>query len=218
MIKPVGATLAIAWVVGGLAAARPAQAQAQELRLGVARVHADHHLLGTPTVLDASIGAGLGPGVGVRLGIQHGGDEFSSVGTTCVGLILPGADCAGEARREESTISALFVRLPVTGSLGWARVGFVPELRRMVMKSRQEGMASGRVRAAEKVAWGVGLGGELDVFVWDSPRVALHVGVHSAMHPWFDEEIIADGYTPFETTVHLSWLELGVAVRLGDPR
>lgn len=216
MIKPVGTALAIAWVVGGLAAARPAQAQ--ELRIGVARVHSDHDLLGAPTVLDASIGAGLRPGVGVRLGIQHGGDEFSSVGTTCVGLIFPGADCDGEARREESTISALFVRLPVTGSLGWARVGFVPEVRRLVMKSRQEGTASGRVRSAEKVAWGLGLGGEIDVFVSDSPRVSLHAGVHAAMHPWFDEEIIADGYTPFETTVHVTWLELGVAVRLGDAR
>lgn len=216
MIKLIGTALAIAWVVGGLAAARPAQAQ--ELRIGVARVHSDHDLLGAPTVLDASIGTNLRPGVGVRLGVQHGGDEFSSVGTTCVGLISPGADCDGEARREESTLSTLFVRLPVTSSLGWARVGFVPEVRRLVMKSRQEGTASGRVRSAQKVAWGLGLGGELDVFVSDSPRVALHAGVHAAMHPWFDEEIIADGYTPFETTVYVTWLELGVTVRLGDAR
>lgn len=216
MIKPAGATLAIVWVVGGLASARPAQSQ--ELRIGVARVHADHDLLGTPTVLDASIGAGLTPRVGVRLGIQYGGDEFSSVGTTCVGLVFPGADCGGEARREESTVSALFVRLPVTGSLGSARVGFVPEVRRLAMKSRQEGTASGRVRSAKKVAWGLGLGGELDVFVRDRPSVALHAGVHAAMHPWFGEELIADGYTPFEGSVSLVWVEVGMSVRPGGRR
>lgn len=216
MIKPAGATLVIAWVVSSLAAARPAQAQ--ELRVGVARVHADHDLLGIPTALDASIGAGLTPRVGVRLGIQHGGDEFSSVGTTCMGLVFPGADCGGEARREESTISALFVRLPVTRLLGWARVGFVPEVRRLAMKSRQEGTASGRVRTAEKVAWGLGLGAELDVFVWDRPGVALHAGVHAAMHPWFEEELIADGYTPFERSVSLVWVEVGMSLRPGGPR
>lgn len=210
-MRHLGRTVAAAWLVGALVAAQPTLAQ--ELRLDHARVHADHDLLGTPTAFGMSIGTGLTPRVGVRLGLQHGGDDFSSVGSTCVGLVFPGADCGPEARLEESTISALFVSVAVTGSLGWGRVGFVPELRRMVMKSRQEGIASGRVRSADKVAWGVGLGGELDVFVWDRPRIGLHVGVHSAMHPWFDEEIIADGYTPFEETGHLSWLELGLTLR-----
>lgn len=216
MIKPVGATLTIAWVVGGLAAARPALAQ--ELRIGVARVDTDHELLGTPTVLQASIGTGLIPKVGVRLGIQHGGAEFSSLGSTCVGLVPPDEDCSPERRAEESTTTTLFVSVPSRVSVGWGRVGVVPEVRRLVMKSRREGTRSGRVRTADKVAYGLGLGAELDVFLWDRPGVALHAAVHAATHPWFDEEIIADGYTPFEETVRLTWLEVGVTVRPGRPR
>ena len=211
-MRHVGGTLAALLVSLALTAPQLAQGQV-ELRLDLMRVYADHDLLGAPTVLGVSIGTRLTRRVGVRLGLQHGGDDFSSAGTTCVGLVFPDADCGPEARAEESTISALVLGVPVTGSLAWGRVAFVPELRRLVMKSRQEGSASGRVRSAEKVAWGLGLGGELEVFVWDRPRIGLHVGVHSAVHPWFDEEIIADGYTPFEETVHLTWLELGVTLR-----
>lgn len=216
MIKPVAATLAMAWVVGGLAPAR--SAQAQELMIGAARIDTDHDLLGTPTVLDASIGAELTPKVGVRLGIQHGGAEFSSLGSTCVGLVPPDEDCSPERRGEESTTTALFVSVPLMASVGWGRVGVVPEIRRLVMKSRQEGTRSGRVRTADKVAYGLSLGAELDVFVWDRPGIALHAAVHAATHPWFDEEIIADGYTPFEETVRLTWLEVGVMVRPDRPR
>lgn len=168
--QPFGAALVIAWVVGGLAAARPAQAQ--ELRIGVARVDADHDLLGTSTGLNASIGAGLTSKVGVRLGIQHGGVGFSSLGSTCVGLVPPDEDCSPERRAEESTTTALVVSVPLRASVGWG-------------------------------TWGS---------FWRSDHRPARRGPcgHASL---VRRGVIADGYTPFEETVRLIWVEAGVSVR-----
>lgn len=214
MIRPLEIVLVVKCVVVGMTAGQ--EARAQELRVGVARVGSDHDLLGTSTALGASIGAPLTSRLGVRLGLRHGRAEFSSFGTTCMGLVAPDEDCSPEPRSEESTTTSVFVSLPLTvASLGWGEVSLVPGVRRLAMDSRQEGTSSGRVRLADKVAWGFELGAELDYRVWTRPAVALHVGAHLATHPWFEEEIIADGYTPFERSVGLAWLEVGMSVRPG---
>lgn len=214
MIRPLKTALVVGCVIVGMTAGQ--DARAQELRAGVARVGSDHDLLGTSTALGASIGAPLTSRLGVRLGLRHGRAEFTSVGSTCVGLVAPDEDCSPELRAEESTTTSVFVSLPLTvASLGWGEVSLVPGVRRLAMDSRQEGTSSGRVRSADKVAWGFELGAELAYRVWTRPAVALHVGAHLAAHPWFEEEIIADGYTPFETTVGLAWVEIGMSVRPG---
>lgn len=214
MIRPLETALVVGCVIAGLTAGQ--DARAQELRVGVARVGSDHDLLGTSTALGASIGAPLTSRLGVRLGLQRGRAEFTSVGTTCVGLVAPDEDCSPELRSEESTTTSVFVSLPLTvASLGWGEVSLVPGVRCLAMDSRQEGTSGGRVRAADKVAWGFEFGAELDYRVWTRPAVALHVGAHLATHPWFEEEIIADGYTPFERSVGLTWLEIGMSVHPG---
>ena len=91
----------------------------------------------------------------------------------------------------------------------------MPELRRLTVQSRQEGTRTGRMRNAEKVLYGIGIGLEAAWHVWRSPLVSIHLGVHTATHPWFREEIVADGYTPFERTVRLSRVETGISVRPG---
>lgn len=217
MIRPLEMALVIGCVVAGITVGQ--DARAQELGIGVARVGSDHDLLGTSTALEASIGTRLTSGLDVRLGLQHGRANFSSFGSTCVGLVSPDQDCDSELRSEESTTTTVFVSLPLTlASFGWGAVSLVPGVRRLAMDSRQEGTSSGRARAADKAAYGFELGAELAYRVWSRPAVSLHVGAHLATHPWFEEEIIADGYTPFERSVRLPWVEVGMHVRPGVRR
>lgn len=213
VIRTLEMALVVGCVVAGMTAAQ--DARAQEVGISVARVGSDHDLLGTSTALGASIGAQLTSRLGVRLGLQHGRAELSSFGSTCAGLVPPDQNCDAELRSETSTTTAVFVSLPLTlASLGRGEVRLVPGVRRLAMDSRQEGTSSGRARSADKVAYGFELGAELAYRVWSRPAVALHVGAHLANHPWFEEEIVADGYTPFEQSVRLPWVEVGMRVRL----
>ncbi len=187
-------------------------ADAQELRVSVGAAESSHELLGSPTSLQGSVGGRIEPWLGVRLGLQYGWDRFTSVGSTCVGLVPPGADCGPEPREERSTTVAVFLSAPLTATFGWGEIGLVPGIRRVAMSSRQEGTTSGRAREADKAAYGVQMGIESELFLLTRPHVGLHLGAYWAAHPWFDEEIVADGYTPFEETTRLRWIQVGMSV------
>jgi hypothetical protein len=82
------------------------------------------------------------------------------------------------------------------------------------MTSLQVGTATGRRRGADQVAYGLGLGVESEVYLLRSPAIGLYLGAHWAAHPWFEQEIVADGYAPFVDTARLNWIELGISTRL----
>ena len=190
-------------------------AQAQELRLGLGRAESDHELLGSPLSIAAGVGARANPWLGFRFGLQYGRDHFTSSGSTCAGLVPPDADCGPELRDDEARIMALALGLALTRSFGRAEVSLVPALRRMHMSSQQEGTETGNVRGADKTAYGFGIGIEGQIHLSRTPAVALYLSASSASHPWSSDEIVPDGYTPFQDGARLSWIEVGLAVDLG---
>lgn len=191
------------------------EVHAQELRVGVGHAGSDHELLGSPLSLGAGLGARATPWLRVRFGVQHAWDDFTSSGSTCVGLVFPGEDCGPELRSEVASITATALSLAFTQSFGPGEIGLVPSLRRMRMRSLQTGATTGRRRQAEKVVYGIGVGLEGQVYLLKRPAIAVHFSATSASHPWFEQELIADGYTPFEDGVQLQWFEVGLTADLG---
>ncbi len=189
-------------------------AQAQELELGGGIGSVDHDLLGSPAFASAAVTVGVAPSLGFRLGYRRGHDGFTTTGTTCSGLIFSPLECGEERRRETATLRSWSLGMVLSQEFGTLEMRLLPALRRMSMESTQKGTESGRVRAAEKTVYGAEVGLEAHfAFVDDSP-LRLYAGIFGATHPWFGEVIVADGYTPFEETVDMVWVEAGVTLVL----
>jgi hypothetical protein len=134
---------------------------------------------------------------------------------TCVGLVSPGEDCGPELRSEEASITATALSLAFTQSLRRGEIGLVPSVRRMRMRSMQTGATTSRRRQAEKVVYGIGVGLEGQVNLLSRPAIAIHFSANAASHTWFEQELVADGYTPFEDGAKLQWFEVGLTADLG---
>ena len=210
MIRPVNKLLVGWWVL-----AWAAPCGAQQLRFAGGLVKTDHHLLGSFPVLNAGIGFRPLPWFGVRLGFQGGRHRFDSFGTTCIGLVPPGQDCAPEPREETATLRAWSIAFPFTREWEWGDTRLVPGLRRLHVTSAQRGVASGRVRRAEKSFFGLEVGLETSVRPFTTRRFALELGLHGAVHPLFEDRPVADEYSPFVSTVGMVWVNVGFAVELG---
>ena len=189
-------------------------AQGQELRVSAGRADSDHELLGSPVLLGASVEAPADSWLAVRLGIQYGRDDFQSTGTTCVGLVPPTVECGPELREEEARVMAYILGLVLTGSFGWGELKLVPNLRRIRFANLQTGIETGQSRRAEKIAYGPGVALELQVHLSQSPAIDVFTTAGFASHPWYPEEFLVDGYSPFESGAQLRWLEIGLSADL----
>lgn len=196
-----------------LAAASPASAQGP--RVSTSLGWPDHPLLGHPLGIGVGLDVPIVPRVALRLGFEFSGDDFRSTGSTCVGFIPPGADCAPELREEKARMRTLNAALPVVlASVGEVRLDIVPTFQTTWLTSRQVGAESGRDLEASKRMYGYGIGVEA---VWQSFRmpVALFLGGYlGRLRPWEDERLL-DGYSPFETDIQVRRIELGLMFR-GD--
>jgi hypothetical protein len=185
---------------------------AQELRVGALQAWPDHDLLGSPRGLSVAVGTPLLGRVGVRLGFESYGEEFQSLGSTCVGLINPDGDCAEERRREHARMRAAVLATPLSlPSIGKLELRLVPGLRTVWVKSDRVGISSGRTLKAEKRMNGYEIGLEAGVPV---PRLPLqiHVGGHvGTLQPYRDETVV-DGYSPFEQGFGFRRLQIGISL------
>lgn len=184
----------------------------QEVRVSGQLGATTHELLDSPEGLGLAVGFQLSRRVGLRVGYERHRDRFSSRGSTCVGLVLPGQDCEGETLSNRAHVHAARVSVPVVMAEG-ERVTFllVPGVRDAWVDSRQEGARTGRTRSAEEDMYGLELGGEVRVRLW--ANTPLHVsigGVLAMMLPW-SRDIVEDGYTPFNEGVALAGLELALS-------
>ena len=185
---------------------------AQELRVGALQAWPDHDLLGSPRGLSVAVGTRLLDRVGVRLGFESYGDDFQSLGSTCVGLIPPNVDCSGELRSEQARMRAVALATPLSlVSIERLQLSLVPGLRTAWIKSDQVGTQSGRTRNAEKAMYGYEIGAEAIVPVSRLP-LQFHLSGHvGALHPYRDEALI-DGYSPFEQGFGFSRLQVGLSL------
>lgn len=195
-----------------------AHANAQRADVGLLVLVADHYLLR---------GALVGPSVDVRV---HGHDEAAAYlgidyvrgtsyrdGTACAGLVEPGT-CPTERLRDASTVRTIrggvSTRLFEKGSLaveggGNGAVSWIA--------SRTQGLASGRTLSADKAVVGacIALTG-----LW-TPRAqwpfALAVGGEAGDVSPAHDQVILDGYTPFEEGFSVRRLRIGLVLRRDRP-
>ena len=183
----------------------------QEVRLAVAQGFPSNDLLGSPQLMEVSVGT-VGSPVSVRFGFQYGRDNFSSTGSTCVGLLGPGVDCSVEPTVEAARTRAWSLQLPLQTDLTWGDLRLIPGIRWMSVSSVQTGQVSDRSRDAEKDVAGYQIGLEVRTDPLRSFPLSFHAGAHFSRHPWFGDGLLIDGYSPFESTLDLSWIEIGLTL------
>lgn len=201
-------------LVAGIFTLLLSEASAQDVRVGVGKGWLDHELLGAPVGAGVTLGIQLTDRLGLRAGYERYRQDFTSFGSTCVGLMPPDADCDGESRTDEARISAFTLTAPIS-LFTWDRVtvALVPGVRTGSVSNLQTGDRTGRRRSAEKNVIGLELGGELRTQIHPShPFFADLRGSVGSLRRW-NEENIADGYTPFEDPMGYTRLEVGLSVR-----
>lgn len=192
-----------------------AAAPAQDLHVGVTQMWPGHELLGDPLGIDVAVAGQPFERIGVRAGVEIYRDDFRSVGSTCVGLIPPGVDCSDEARRDETDVTVLWLTVPVVvASAGRVELALLPAARTAWVESVQVGLESGRTRAADKSMFGYEVGVEAAVAPIANRSLRLRLSGHAGgPHP-YNEEIVADGYTPFNDRIGVLRARLGVSLGL----
>ncbi len=203
-------------LMGLLALATPVPAEAQDIRVGAVQTWPDHALLGAPLGISVSAGWRAYPVIGVRIGYEAAWDEFSSFGSTCVGLIPPEGikECGGEPRQESATLSAWEISVPLTVlQRDRLRLEVAPGFRLAHLNSDQTGEETGRRRSARKDMSGFDAGIDLLIQPLSSNLLTIFLGAHTTMFNRYQEEQIADGYTPFEEDVSVTRVTLGLSLR-----
>lgn len=199
-----------ACIASWLIAASPVAAQ--DLRVGGVQAWVGHDLLGNPRGIQAELGVPLTARVAVRIGHGRYADDFVSIGSTCVGLIPPWRDCTAEPRDDRARMHEFALSVPVTVlSAPRLRLDVVPSGRTVRLESEQLGLESGRALSAEKRMFGLALGAELVGAPLRDGPLRLHVGGNvGLLHP-YEHTVVADGYTPFEETIRLAWIQVGLS-------
>lgn len=187
-------------------------APAQEVRVGVVQAWPDHELLGSPLGVSLAVEDEIIDRVGLRIGVEASGDDFRSLGSTCVGLVPPGMDCSAEPREERARIRSIALSVPLSvASTRWIGLRLVPGLRTTWLDSDQTGLESGRTRTAEKSMYGYEIGAEATMPI-DAWPLQIHLsGAIGELRP-YREDLLVDGYSPFEDAVGFRWLQLGVSL------
>lgn len=190
-----------------------AEAAAQEIRAGIVKSWTTHALLNDPSGWGVGVGFSIRDRVTVSLGYEWSGRDFESVGSTCSGLANPEEDCAGERREDQGRMKTATLSVPlVMYERNRMKINLMPRTYLARVSSVQTGLRTGRTRSAEKMLVGFGMGGEVRVRVIKTLPVNMRIlGSMAWLAPW-RTEIIVDGYTPFDTGVRMSTLEIGLAV------
>ena len=200
-----------------LLTAAPASAQrALEVSVGASGARTDHRLL------DHAAGPGLRVALPVsdgrftlRAGIEALRGEQGRMGSTCVGLVPPGADCAPRPIRDETRLRTAHAGLGLrllrgprltAGVTGDVRFGRVDARSRYTHDDGSAGSLD-----AGKSLFGPELGAELDWAPLRRLPLALVAGAAvGSLEPRTDAGVV-DGYTPFEGSfdVRRAYLGLG---------
>lgn len=196
-------------------AALPAHAPAQEIWAGAAKTWTTHDLLEDPAGLRVGVGVPVRGRLGLRLGYEWSGQNFESFGSTCVGLADPTADCDPETRRDRGRMKGVTVSLPFSAyERERIEAEVVPEGHLATVSSVQTGQRTDRSRSADQWMMGIGIGATLRVQVSRGGPVYLTLAGSSAWLSPVEEELIADGYTPFNSGFRKSTFEAGLSVTL----
>ena len=201
----------LAGLVTVLLALAPPALSAQEIRVAGVQGWTSHELLDRPAGLDVGIGVPVGNRWSVELGYAWSTSRFESFGSTCVGLVNPNWDCGGEVRVEEGWIRSISVSAPVVvHEPGRVVVALTPTVLGASVSSTQIGERTERSRSAGQRMTGVGLGAEFRVPLAERGPLHLRVSASASwLLPWRSEAVV-DGYTPFQGTLRVS--EVGVGV------
>ena len=175
------------------------QVQAQEIRAIAGRAWSGHELLGASNGAGIEVGLPLFPRWKAVVGYESYRGTFRSYGSTCVGLVMPGENCAHELRHETAGMRSY--RFAVSGLIaepGPFRVEIAPGVKKSQIRSEQVGVESERVRAAQKTLYGFDMG--FGVSYQPDVRVPLRLGVtvRGGFLTSLEDEMIVDGYSPFE--------------------
>jgi hypothetical protein len=206
--------LLIRFGLAGVALAVPlAEVAAQEVRAGITRSWTTHALLDDPQGWGLGVGLSIRDRVAVGLGYNWSGSDFESVGSTCTGLVHPDEDCGDERRAEQARMQTATLSVPFAMyERNRIKIDLIPNMNVATVSNVRTGLRTGRTLHAEKTMVGYGIGGEVRVRVVEALPVYVRIlGSMAWLSPW-RSEVIADGYTPFNTGGRVSTLEVGLAV------
>lgn len=205
----------VAFALIPVAVALPTDSTAcgQELRLHASQEWAEHSRLGTPFGLGVGVNVPVSRRAGILVSLEYTGDSFRSTGSTCSGLIPPDADCSPELRDESGRSWGIGLNLPVQvlGTRAFS-LNVVPGVRTAWVRSEQEGVESGRFREASTMMYGYELGAEAVLHMTPLPG-ALYLSGHIGQLLPYQDGVLIDGYSPFQTKVDFGRVRLGWLIR-----
>lgn len=203
-----------------VAFAFPPVAAAQSVSLSASVVDANHYLLGSRL---AGVTAGVsyplydGP-VLLRFGVERVAGDSRRIGSTCAGLALPGT-CQPEPVRDNAHVTSAGagvglriverhrLALNLTGDVNFA-----------VLHVDSHGLASGRSISAGKELWDIDVGAEGAWSPWTRIPLAVEASLAAGHMVPVTNELVLDGYTPFEQSFDLVRARIGLAWRFSSTR
>jgi hypothetical protein len=209
-LRPAGSGLALLTIMS--IGAGPARAQS----LGVRAVGADlrHQVLGGlfGAALVGTVPLGSA-GTELVLAGEHLKGRSNRIGVPCAGLIEPGT-CGPEQLRDYATASSLAAgvsgRIAGSGRLALSAGG---RLVAMHLRTRTRGLDSGRELSANKTMGGAEVGLEGAWHPWGNTPLALVTGAAVGWQSPVRNEVLLDGYTPFEQGFRVARAWLGLTWR-----
>jgi hypothetical protein len=190
----------------------PGAAEAQEVRVYVAREWSDNALLGDPFGIGASVLFSPTGRVGFRVGYEVLDQESLGTGIPCAGLVEPGTCEVPEPIREVSGVHAIVAGFPVTLLIrDWFRLYFANALRVARIEGDTRGLTSDRHLNARESMWGLNAGLEAQAAPLTGRPLRLHLAATGGFLWAIRNELVADGYQPFDPGILFTRLELGAS-------
>ena len=192
-------------------------AKAQEARLNFVQARTNHSLLGTLRGGSIELSVPLVPRIGLRLGYEVQRHEYHDLASTCSGLIPPNVDCGPEPSDERAAMDEITLGVPVTlVTLHRMALEVTPALSLTSVEHTRRGLDSGGRLSADKSMWAAEVGVAVIVAPVSSWPIRVHVGWQRAVLRPMEQELVVDGYTPFEGSIGTTRWEVGASVDLKD--
>lgn len=192
--------------------ASSAAASAQSIGVNALSVAADHYLL-DKSLQGASVTlrtAERGKAVTFQLEVAHARARSGRIGVPCAGLILPGT-CPPEPLRDNGRLlsagGGAALRVLRTQRV---TVALTADVSAASVRADTRGLSSGATLTAAKTLWGGTLGARAAWTPVNRVPLALEVGGGIGTLAPISEEMVADGYTPFERRFDVRRVHLGV--------
>ena len=193
----------------------PTRLAAQAGSVSAAVIDANHYLL-TSRLVGAVARVEYpffnGPAT-FRAGVERLAGKSRRVGSPCSGLVLPGT-CQPEPMRDNATMTSVSVGLGGR-VLEWHRMtlSLTGDVGLLNVHVDSRGLTSGGSISAGKQLWDTDVGIEGGWAPWTRIPLALEAGIAGGHLAPVTNDVLVDGYSPFENSFDIVRVRVGVAWR-----